>query len=1129
MVAAVLAAGNASGSTLASSRSANGTSPPKILVSGALVRSAETERVFRIAGGAALRLTDCSVYPDCADAATVSQKALDDLPRFPADGTFLRATENGFIYQIAGGAPSRIFHFTPIKGWHSFTDVNQGTIDRLRPYPADGTFLRAVETGRFYRVAGGMPVPVGSCRLLSDCPGSVTINAQAITVFDHLRAAPADGTIIRSAETGALYRFDQLTLHRLPALEPGITRRPVAVDRTGIDYLSSFPRERLFLRSAETGHFYRIAGGAPLPITNCELYSNCAGAVTVDQKTIGRLPSTPAGGTFLRATENGAVYRVAGEAPLRVDHFTPIKGWRSYIDVNQEAIDGMPTVPSDGTFLRSAETGRYYRLAGGTPLPIAGCEALDGCPGVVIVGDHAIIRLVEERASPVDGTVLRVAETGRVYRIYGGKPISAGKCPVSANCHGAIGVSQLAIGGAFLRAAETDRFYRIAGSALLPVSDCKPLAGCRGAIDVTQEYARGLARRYPMPIQGTFLRSAETDRFYRIVGGALLPISNCKPIGGCPQTVDVNQTAIDRLSDLSGFPIDGTLLRASETGFLYKVVGGSPFPVIDLLGPYELIDVLDVNQSTIGQLRITPVDGTLLRSRESKDVYRVSGGSLSPFSCAQPADCSAAVDVNQRSIGRLTQLRADSSSTSSSKSLSLLVLGLLVALAFYLLLVKPGRLGAGIGSAGGRVRSTRLWDEDRNRLVVMLLLAAIAFLPTAIVLARSSVRPSLNGGEMTTLSRGLLVVFVLTTAVLALLRARGRMAASVRVLVLLLVVYWTIGALADIHQGNAYKRLSFFLVPLIIVSMAAFRPRYERALTLVMWTCIVLSAASLLLALFRPGAAYTDPARTTSFLFRNRLAGILDHANTLGVFAGLGVVLSFRSKGWQRVVGLPVCAFTLFASDSRGAWVATLAAICLLVAASTTSLRRGAWALRRQIGFIGSVAAVFAAGLGVSLFTHGESQVANLDERTAVWHFTLHEWTGSPIFGHGPGIWRTLIDQGTLPYWAGQGHDQFFETIMTTGIVGLLLVVAILAIWSRTTFAAAREGFWLPLALEMFVILLGGLLSPLNPWGANSGLWLLALVLFLDPIEETAVEPARRSSILWRRRRARAVAGAEPG
>ena len=85
-----------------------------------------------------------------------------------------------------------------------------------------------------------------------------------------------------------------------------------------------------------------------------------------------------------------------------------------------------------------------------------------------------------------------------------------------------------------------------------------------------------------------------------------------------------------------------------------------------------------------------------------------------------------------------------------------------------------------------------------------------------------------------------------------------------------------------------------------------------------------------------------------------------------------------------------------------------------------------------------------------------------------------------------------------LPPNVGQAHGQFFETLFTTGLVGVALLIAILVVWTQKSIEATKWGYWLPLALQMIVVSYGVLESPLTPWGIDPTIW-VSIALFLDP------------------------------
>ena len=196
-----------------------------------------------------------------------------------------------------------------------------------------------------------------------------------------------------------------------------------------------------FLRAAETGRVYRVVGGSPLWLSSC--VEGCPGLQNVSQATIDAMPPVPASGSFLRAAETGRVYRVVGGAPLWLS--SCVDGCPGLVNVNQwtiDVLDHLRAVPENGSFLRAAETGRVYRVAGGAPLWLSSC--VDGCPGLVNVNQWTIDVLDHLRAVPDNGTLLRAIETGRIYQVNDGIPVWLSACPTEG-CGGYVQVNQWTI------------------------------------------------------------------------------------------------------------------------------------------------------------------------------------------------------------------------------------------------------------------------------------------------------------------------------------------------------------------------------------------------------------------------------------------------------------------------------------------------------------------------------------------------------------------------------------------------------------------------------------------------------------------------------------------------------------
>jgi len=81
------------------------------------------------------------------------------------------------------------------------------------------------------------------------------------------------------------------------------------------------------------------------------------------------------------------------------------------------------------------------------------------------------------------------------------------------------------------------------------------------------------------PADGTFLRGTSTGAVYRIVGGAPVYVSTWAAFGGLQPATNVDEAAIDLAGSgwythLSFYPADGTFLQGLPGGQIYRIASG---------------------------------------------------------------------------------------------------------------------------------------------------------------------------------------------------------------------------------------------------------------------------------------------------------------------------------------------------------------------------------------------------------------------------------------------------------------------------------------------------------------------------------------------------------------------------
>lgn len=157
--------------------------------------------------------------------------------------------------------------------------------------------------------------------------------------------------------------------------------------------------------------------------------------------------------------------------------------------------------PSNGSFLTYHH--RLYRMAGGAPLAVRARAALGGSLRTATITDaHRWARL---NRYPVNGTCLEAVssngtDTG-TYVVAGGAP--------------------LVLHNVFVRLAA------------------QPCV----SIDASDLSRAGRPRSHlrRVPVNATFLRTAQSGAIVEVAGGYPFSITNCRVIGGCPRPVTVDQ------------------------------------------------------------------------------------------------------------------------------------------------------------------------------------------------------------------------------------------------------------------------------------------------------------------------------------------------------------------------------------------------------------------------------------------------------------------------------------------------------------------------------------------------------------------------------------------------------------
>jgi hypothetical protein len=119
------------------------------------------------------------------------------------------------------------------------------------------------------------------------------------------------------------------------------------------------------------------------------------------------------------------VYRLVGRTPVYVSTWTAFGGAKATMAVSATALASLPAKIPDGSYIKGAQRGEVYRIAGGAPVYVSAWANVGGSRSSTVVDQVAIDRAGaggaynRMRAVPADSTMLRTTK-GVTYRVMGG-------------------------------------------------------------------------------------------------------------------------------------------------------------------------------------------------------------------------------------------------------------------------------------------------------------------------------------------------------------------------------------------------------------------------------------------------------------------------------------------------------------------------------------------------------------------------------------------------------------------------------------------------------------------------------------------------------------------------------------
>ena len=268
-----------------------------------------------------------------------------------------------------------------------------------------------------------------------------------------------------------------------------------------------------------------------------------------------------------------------------------------------------------------------------------------------------------------------------------------------------------------------------------------------------------------------------------------------------------------------------------------------------------------------------------------------------------------------------------------------------------------------------------------------------------------------------------------------------------------------------------------------------------------------------------------------------RYAGLSQNPNSLGA-----IVIAFLLCVWRLPFSsraLNVIAWTaglgsLVVGQSKTSWAALV--VCVVVC-QYYSQPAGSW--NRRINFnrpavpiallsLAMLLAIAAAGvvmfgnIGARLSTFFETragyELLTLTGRDQIWDVAIREWRRDPMFGYGLTVWGDAHRlQIGMPF-AFHAHNQFFQSLASAGVVGVVGLVCYLLVLLKFSFKTARKSRGLTISLFALIAIRSIAEVPLALIGLGTEQMIHLLLLLLlgaymrEPTTAT-VQPSQQPGI----------------
>lgn len=219
-----------------------------------------------------------------------------------------------------------------------------------------------------------------------------------------------------------------------------------------------------------------------------------------------------------------------------------------------------------------------------------------------------------------------------------------------------------------------------------------------------------------------------------------------------------------------------------------------------------------------------------------------------------------------------------------------------------------------------------------------------------------------------------------------------------------------------------------------------------------------------------------------------RFAGMAQGPNALGPLAAVFMLCLFDRPFKRRLINrfawtVAIVSFVL--AQSKSSWIAFIvSALCVGYFRYQGSLKDLTYGRKSRIivipiyALMAFTVLVFSVimftdvggRLDVFLRSRAGADLMSMTGRDQIWELALAEWRAHPVFGYGLTLWNADYRAKMLTPWAYHSHNQFYQSLATAGVVGLIGLMIYLSVLVYCAVKTARATRGLSLALLLLIL-----------------------------------------------------------